>query len=164
MYNKYGLTDEQVIEKRKKYGSNTISNSKTNTFFHMFLETLGDPIIKILLIVLAIKIIFLIKDFDWYETIGIIIAIFLASFISAISEYGSQKAFDRLTEESSKSKCRVRRNNKVEEIYVDDIVKDDIVILNTGDKIPADGVIVEGKITVDESMMNGETKEVYKES
>ena len=130
----------------------------------MFLETLGDPIIKILLIVLAIKIIFLIKDFDWYETIGIIIAIFLASFISAISEYGSQKAFDRLTEESSKSKCRVRRNNKVEEIYVDDIVKDDIVILNTGDKIPADGVIVEGKITVDESMMNGETKEVYKES
>ena len=164
MYNKYGLTDEQVIEKRKKYGSNTISNSKTDTFFHMFLETLGDPIIKILLIVLAIKIIFLIKDFDWYETIGIIIAIFLASFISAISEYGSQKAFDRLTEESSKSKCRVRRNNKVEEIYVDDIVKDDIVILNTGDKIPADGVIVEGKITVDESMMNGETKEVYKES
>jgi len=64
----------------------------------MFIETLGDPIIKILLIVLAIKVIFLIKDFDWYETVGIVIAIFLASFISTISEYGSQKAFQCLIE------------------------------------------------------------------
>lgn len=164
MYNRYGLTDEEVIENRKKYGANTITNSKTDTFFHMFIETLGDPIIKILLIVLAIKVIFLIKDFDWYETVGIIIAIFLASFISTISEYGSQKAFQRLTEESLKTKCRVKRNNKIEEILVEDVVVGDIVVLNTGDKIPADGIIIEGKIAVDESMMNGEAKEAYKEA
>ena len=164
MDNRYGLTNEQVIINRKKYGSNTITNSKTDTFFHMFLETLGDPIIKILLIVLAIKVIFLLKDFDWYETVGIVIAIFLASFISTISEYGSQKAFQRLSEEALKTKCRVKRNNKAEEILIEEVVINDIVILSAGDKIPADGIIVEGKIAVDESMMNGETKEAYKES
>ena len=127
MENKYGLNDGQVLENRKKYGTNAITNSKTETFFHMFIETLGDPIIKILLIVLAIKVIFLIKDFDWYETVGIVIAILLASFISAISEYGSQKAFMRLTEESSKIRCRVKRNNKIEEVSVDDVVVNSIV-------------------------------------
>ena len=119
MFNKYGLNDKEVIENRKKYGTNNITNNKKESLFHIFLETLGDPIIKILLIVLGIKIIFLIKDFDWYETIGIVIAILLASLISTISEYGSQKAFLKLTEESSKIKCRVRRNNKIEEISFD---------------------------------------------
>ena len=162
MFNKYGLNDKEVIENRKKYGTNNITNNKKESLFHIFLETLGDPIIKILLIVLGIKIIFLIKDFDWYETIGIVIAILLASLISTISEYGSQKAFLKLTEESSKIKCRVRRNNKIEEIRIDDVVVNDIILLNAGDKIVADGILVEGNISVDESMMNGETKEVYK--
>lgn len=163
MYNKYGLDNEEVIFSRKKYGSNSITNLKTESLFHIFLETLGDPIIKILLIVLAIKVIFLFKDFDWYETIGIVIAIMLASLISTISEYGSQKAFQRLTLESSKVRCRVRRNSMLEEINIDDVVVNDIVVLNAGDKIAADGIIIDGKISVDESMMNGEAKEVYKD-
>ena len=87
-YNINGLTDKEVIENRKKFGSNEIRQSKTNSFFSLLIESLGDPIIKILLIALAIKIVFLFKDFDWYETLGILIAIFLASFISSISEYG----------------------------------------------------------------------------
>ena len=97
-----GLSDKEVIEKRKKYGDNGLSRKKQDTFFKMFVETLGDPIIKILLIALSIKIIFLFKDFDFYETIGIVLAIIIASFISTISEYGSEKAFERLQEESSK--------------------------------------------------------------
>ena len=83
-----GLTDKQVIANRSKYGKNEITSKKADGFFKLLLGTLGDPIIKILLIALAIKTIFLIKDFDWYETVGIVIAIFLASFISTISEYG----------------------------------------------------------------------------
>ena len=164
MQNKYGLSDEEVIFNRKKYGTNAITNVKSEGIIHMFFETLGDPIIKILLIVLAIKIVFLFKDFDWYETIGILIAIMLASFISTISEYGSQKAFMRLTDESSKTKVRVRRNNIIKEINIEDVVVNDIVILSAGDKIAADGILIEGKISVDESMMNGEAKEVYKEA
>ena len=124
---------------------------------------MGDPIIKILLIALAIKIIVLFRNFDWYETIGILIAILLASFISSISEYGSEQAFNRLQEESIKIKVKVRRNNEVVEVSLSDIVVGDIVILNSGDKVPADGYLIKGNLSLDESALNGETKEVKKE-
>lgn len=156
---KNGLTDKEVLSNKNKYGSNAITNTKKNSFISLLIESLGDPIIRILLIALGIKTIFLIKDFDWYETVGIVIAIFLASFISSISEYGSEKAFEKLQEESSKIKCRVRRNGKVVEINVDDVVVGDIVLLEAGERIPADGIIVDGEISVDESTLNGESKE-----
>ena len=105
---------------------------------HLLLESLGDPIIKILLIALAIKVVVLFRDFDWYETIGILIAIFLASFISSISEYGSEKAFSRLQEEQLKTTAKVRRSGKIIEIPSGEIVVGDIVMLSSGDKIPAD--------------------------
>ena len=157
-----GLNLNEVDESRKKYGTNKIERTSNNSFFKLLLESLGDPIIKILLIALAIKVIFLIKSFDWYETIGIVIAIFLASFISTISEYGSEKAFKRLQEEASLINTRVKRDNKIIEIPVNDVVVGDIVLLSSGDKIPADGILVEGSISVDESILNGESKEKYK--
>ena len=158
-----GLTDEEVVKSREKFGSNSIKISNKNTFFSLLLESLGDPIIKILLIALMIKIVFLFKSFDWFETIGILIAIFVASFISSISEYGSEKAFNRLQEEASQIKCRVKRNNNIFEIPIDEVVVGDIILLQAGDKIPADGYLISGNITVDESSLNGETKEAYKE-
>ena len=157
-----GLTDKEVLENREKYGSNSISKIKTNSFFNLLLESFGDPIIKVLLIALVVKVIFLFKDFDWFETIGILIAIFLSSFISTISEYGSNKAFIRLQEESSKIKSKVFRNGKVVEIIIDEIVKGDTVLLSVGDKIPADGILIKGELYVDESSLNGETKEIHK--
>ncbi len=159
---KNGLTSKEVIEKREKYGSNMLSKVKKQTFLKLLLSSLGDPIIRILLIALGIKMVFLMKDFDWYETIGIVIAIFLASFISSISEYGSEKAFEKLQEESSKIKCRVKRDQTITEIPIDDVVKDDIVLLESGDRIPADGILIEGSISVDESSLNGESKEKNK--
>lgn len=162
MYN--GLTDDEVIENRKKYGSNELSKSKKDGFFKLLISTLGDPIIKILLIALAIKTVFLFKNFDWYETIGIVIAILLASLISSISEYGSEQAFEKLQDEVARIKCKVIRNGQKIEIPVNEVVVGDIVSLETGDKIPADGIIIKGKISVDESSLNGETKEVYKEA
>lgn len=157
-----GLTDKEVMIQRKKYGNNQIDVTNQDTFFHLLLESLADPIIRILLIALGIKTIFLMSDFDWYETIGIIIAIFIASIISTISEYGSSKAFQTLEKESSKMKCRVIRNQKIQEIPIEEVVVKDIVILSSGDKVPADGTLIEGTIEVDESMLNGETKEVSK--
>lgn len=164
MNNYNGLNNNEVINNRKKFGSNKITNDKTNSFISLLIESLGDPIIKILLIALAIKVVFLFKDFDWFETLGILIAIFVASFISSISEYGSEKAFNKLQEESSKLKCMVKRNRKITEISVDDVVKDDIVVLQSGDTVPADGVIVDGYVSVDESSINGESKEAHKEA
>ena len=157
-----GLSEQEVIESRKKHGSNALVEKKPVSFLKLFIESLGDPIIKILLIALAIKVIFLIKSFDWYETIGIVIAIFLASFISSISEYGSNKAFEALKEEASKLKCKVKRNGKIIEINIDDVVVDDIVVLSVGDKVPADGCLIDGSISLDESSLNGESKEKYK--
>ena len=157
-----GLTDNEVIESRKKFGANVINSSKKNSFIKQYIATLGDPIIRILLIALGIKTVFLIQSFDWYETVGIVIAIFLASFISTVSEYGSEKAFEKLQEESSKIKCRVKRNNKIEEVDIEEVVVGDIVLLESGDRIPADGEIIEGEISVDESSLTGETKEIYK--
>lgn len=157
-----GLTNKEVIEQRKKYGSNEISKKKQKSILKLFLESLSDPIIKILLIALGIKTMFLFHDFDWFETLGIVIAIFIASLISTLSEYGSEEAFKKLQEASSKLKCKVKRNNRVTEIGIDEVVVKDIVLLQTGDKIPADGIIKEGSVLVDESSMNGETKEVEK--
>ena len=159
-----GLTSREVEEQRKKYGSNSISIKKSNKFINILIASLSDPIIKILLIALSIKVIFLFSSFDWYETIGIVIAIFVASFISSISEYGSEKAFIKLQEEASKIKCRVKRDGKLQEISIDDVVVGDIISLEVGDKIPADGYLVSGELTVDESSLNGEAKEIYKES
>lgn len=157
-----GLTEKEIKESRKKYGSNKITVKEKDSFGKLFLETLGDPIIKILLIALAVKTIFLFQNFDWFETIGIVIAIFIASFISTISEYGSEEAFARMQEESAKIKCKVKRDGKINEILIDEVVVNDIVLLQAGDKIPADGIIIEGEISVDESSINGETKESYK--
>lgn len=157
-----GLNEKEVIESRKRYGTNEITKQKQNTFMHLLLESLGDPIIKILLIALAIKVVVLFRDFDWYETIGILIAIFLASFISSISEYGSEKAFSRLQEEQLKTTAKVRRSGKIIEIPSGEIVVGDIVMLSSGDKIPADGYLVKGNLSIDESALNGETKEAKK--
>ena len=157
-----GLNDKEVLELRKKYGSNEITRKKSNTFFKILLESLSDPIIKILLIALSIKIVFLFKNFDWYETLGILIAIFLASFISSISEYGSNKAFERLFEESSKLSTKVYRNGKLTTISSKEIVINDLLQISSGDKICADGIIKEGSLQVDESFITGESKEVNK--
>ncbi len=158
-----GLSDDEVIIKREKYGKNEFTKKEHDTFLKLLLETFSDPIIKILLIALGIKIVFLFRDFDWYETIGIVLAIIVASLISSISEYGSIRVFDKLTMDAFNINARVKRNGKIMIIPVSDIVVSDIIVLGTGDKIPADGVVVNGNIDVDESVMNGETKEIHKE-
>lgn len=157
-----GLNARDVLDSRKKYGTNEIRVARREGFLNLFIESFGDPIIKILLVALGIKALFLFKDFDWYETIGIVIAIIVASFISAISEYGSSKAFERLIEESSKIRCRVKRDGMKIEIPIDDIVVGDILLLASGDRIGADGIVVNGNVYVDESSMNGETASVSK--
>lgn len=162
--NSNGLSNDEVIKSRDKYGNNALVTVKKDSFFKQLIRSLGDPIIKILLIALGIKTIFLIQDFDWYETVGIVIAIFLASFISTISEYGSEKAFLKLQSEAESIKVKVRRSGKVLLIDINDVVVGDIILLESGDRIVADGVLIKGEVSVDESSITGESKEVYKYS
>lgn len=159
---KRGLSNIEVKKSQLTYGRNEITNTKKNSFMHLLLESLGDPIIKILLIVLAVKTVFLFQSFDWFETLGIVIAILLASFISTISEYGSEKSFQKMQEESSKIKCKCYRENNIKEIDLEDIVVGDIISLSSGDLIPADGYIIEGNVSIDESSFTGEAKDIEK--
>ena len=156
---KTGLSSKEVINRRNKYGSNKLTSKSKNSFIKLVFESLSDPIIKILLIALAIKVIFLFKDSDIYETVGIFIAIFLATIISTLSEYGSEKAFEKLNEENSIIKVKVLRNSKKETINIDELVVGDIVYLESGDKVPADSIIIKGELYIDESILTGETKE-----
>lgn len=158
---KTGLSSKEVINRRNKYGSNKLTSKSKNSFIKLVFESLSDPIIKILLIALAIKVIFLFKDSDIYETVGIFIAIFLATIISTLSEYGSEKAFEKLNEENSIIKVKVLRNSKKATINIDELVVGDIVYLESGDKVPADSIIIKGELYIDESILTGETKERY---
>ena len=160
--NSNGLSNSEVIKSREEYGTNALVMVKKDSFFKQLIRSLGDPIIKILLIALGIKTVFLIQDFDWYETVGIVIAIFLASFISTISEYGSEKAFIKLQSEAEAIKVKVRRDGKVLLIDINEVVVGDIILLDSGDRIVADGVLIKGEVSVDESSITGESKEVYK--
>ena len=157
-----GLSNKEVIEKRKKYGTNSLSTLKRKTFLSIFIESLGDPIIKILLIALGIKLLFIFSKYDWYETIGIAIAAMLASFISTISEYGSEQSFKRLQEENNNILVKVYRNNNLQEISINEIVKEDIIKLSLGDIIPADGILIDGYINTNESTLTGEVTDIKK--
>ena len=157
-----GLTKENVERSRKKYGANIIEAGKRKTFLNHYMASFGDPTIKILLVALGLNVLFFIKNFNWYESIGIAVSIILATFVSSISEYGSQLAFEKLVEDAKKSKCRVWRDGVLTEIFVSDVVTGDFIQFEQGDRIPADGLLIDGQIDVDQSALNGETKEAHK--
>lgn len=162
---KKGLTKEQVLKSRQEHGNNRLSEVKSEGFWEKLLSNFGDPMIKILCIALIINIIFaFLGQTEWYESVGIAIAVILATFVSTFSEYRNENAFQKLQDEASKIKCKVYRDNEVTEISIDDIVVGDCIILQPGDKIPADGNLIEGTINVDQSVLNGESKEAKKKA
>ncbi|MBQ7095655.1 MAG: calcium-translocating P-type ATPase, PMCA-type [Clostridia bacterium] len=159
---KLGLSEDQVKESRKKYGSNTLTRKKRKSFIRQFIGSFGDPIIKILMAALAINVLFLFRNADWFEAVGIAAAIFLATFISTLSEFGSESAFLELQRSAQNITCRVMRKKGITEIPVGEIVVGDIVLLQAGERIPADGILINGRLRVDQSSLNGESKEAEK--
>jgi len=157
-----GLTPAQVEQSRKEEGSNQLHYSRKSGFFKEFLSGFGDPIIKILIGALAINLLFMCRQERWYESAGIAIAVFLATFVSTLSEYGSESAFLKLQEEAAKTRCRVRRSGGLCEVGVGEIVCGDLVMLESGERVPADGILLSGVIYVDQAVLNGESKEVKK--
>lgn len=157
-----GLSNNDVEKSRQQFGSNQITINKRKTFLKQYFESFGDPTIKILLVALGLNLIFFIKNFNWYESVGIAVSIILATFVSSISEYGSQLAFEKLMEDAQKIKCTVWRNNQLLELPIAEIVCGDFIQLQSGDKIPADGILIDGQVDVDQSTLNGEAKEAHK--
>ncbi|MBQ3127135.1 MAG: calcium-translocating P-type ATPase, PMCA-type [Clostridia bacterium] len=157
-----GLTEHEVRQSREKYGENRLTEKKRKSFLRQFLANLGDPVIRILLCALGVNLLFLARDGDWIETAGIAVSVFLAAFISTLSEYGSENAFARLSAAQGGGRCRVRRAEGVIELPAEEIVVGDIVCLGAGEGIPADGRMLSGRLGVDQSAMTGENREVVK--
>ena len=158
-----GLTDQQVKESRKKYGTNSLTEKERESFLDKLKDNLGDPMIKILIFALIISSIFaFLGKADWIETLGILFAISATTYISTWSEYRNENTFAKLQEEASKILVKVIRNGVLTEVKIDDLVVGDIIKLQNGDKIPADGIMREGEISVDQSSLNGESKECHK--
>ncbi len=157
-----GLSESEVTASRNKFGTNSLVKLKTKGIVRRFFENLGDPIIKILMAALALEVIFTFGNCNLLEIGGIVSAILIATVVSTVSEYGSERAFSKIEAEAKEHKVNVIRDGKTCAIDSSDIVVGDIVLLSRGEKIQADGRIIDGNITVDQSALNGENREVYK--
>lgn len=159
----HGLTDQEVEESRKKHGSNQIKEAEPETFWQQFLAGFEDPMIRILCVIAVIMLImFFLGQSEWYEPVGTLIAVLLVNFVSAKTGVANDNAYKKLKESQKKDTAKVIRNGVVTVIEVDDLVVGDIVVVQSGDKILADGVLLDGKISVDNSALNGEAEECKK--
>ncbi|MDR2528829.1 MAG: calcium-translocating P-type ATPase, PMCA-type [Synergistaceae bacterium] len=159
----YGLTTAQVEESKAKYGDNRLTEQESEGFWSKLKDNFGDPMIRILCVALVINVVlFFLGQTEWYESAGIAVAVVLATFVSTFSEYRNENAFQKLQEEASRIKCKVYRDGKIIDLPIDDIVTRDCVLLQSGDKVPADGVLLEGEVKTDQSALNGESHEAKK--
>ncbi len=158
-----GLNTDEVRESRQQNGTNRLSEKEKPTFWKKYWEKFDDPIITILLIALGINLVFtFLGKVDWFECLGIFISVMIATWVSALSEYKNEEAFLVIQREASNVRCKVYRSGALTELAIDEIVKGDFVLLQTGDVIPADGRVYSGSIKVDQSALNGENKELEK--
>ena len=159
-----GLSLNQVEQSRKEHGTNALTQIPPDPLWKKILEGFKDPMIMILLVALVIQVIlYFLGQAEWFEPVGILIAIIIANGVASISENKQEnKASALKEEEEAKETAKVIREGKLNEIHVNEVVVGDIVYLQAGDKIPADGVMVSGEIKVDQAALNGETEEAEK--
>ena len=158
-----GLTDDEVLKSREQEGSNVIPDSEPTTFWDEFKETFSDPMIRILLVIVVIMLVmFFLGHAEIYEPIGTIIAVLIVAFVTAKTAVASDTKYRELKDSTKKDTCKVYRNGIISVIEVDDVVVGDKIILQAGDKIPADGILVDGDLRVDNSVLNGEAEECKK--
>ncbi len=158
-----GLNDQEVLDNRQKFGDNKIIEAEPETFLDKFKDAFGDPMIKLLIAIACIMAIMAFLGYaEWGELIGIVVSVLLVTGISAKTEMSSDNEYRKLKDGAKKELCKVYRNGKIVEIEVDDVVVGDRIIIQSGDKIPADGVLCSGAIAVDNSALNGESEECKK--
>ena len=153
----HGLSDKQVQESRNTYGWNLLTPPKRPSMWKLYLEKFNDPVIRILLVAAFFSLVISMIEGEYAETIGIFFAIFLATGIGFYFEYDANKKFDLLNAVGEETPVTVRRNGKIQEIPRKEVVVGDIVILNTGEEVPADGTLLEAiSLQINESTLTGE--------
>ena len=152
-----GLTDQEVLQSREKHGVNLLTPPKRPSLLKLYLEKFEDPVVRVLLVAAVFSLIISIIENEYAETIGIIAAILLATGIGFYFEYDANKKFDLLNAVNEETLVKVIRNGKIQEIPRKDVVVGDIVVLETGEEIPADGELIEAiSLQVNESNLTGE--------
>ncbi|MBO5386710.1 MAG: cation-translocating P-type ATPase [Lachnospiraceae bacterium] len=158
-----GLTNDEVLASREKYGTNEIQEAPPETFLQKVIGNLKDPM---LILLIGIATFMLVLSFlgqaEWYESVGTYIAVALVAFISAKTEMSSDKKYRELKESTKKEKIKVHRNGVLTVVDIAELVVGDIVVLQSGDKIPADGTLLTGELRVNNASLNGETEEAKK--
>ncbi|WP_347046417.1 calcium-translocating P-type ATPase, PMCA-type [Bacteroides fragilis] len=152
-----GLTDQEVLQSREKYGANLLTPPKRPSLLKLYLEKFEDPVVRVLLIAAVFSLIISVIENEYAETIGIIAAILLATGIGFYFEYDANKKFDLLNAVNEETLVKVIRNGRIQEIPRKDVVVGDIVVLETGEEMPADGELIEAiSLQVNESNLTGE--------
>lgn len=158
-----GLSDEQVIKSREQYGKNEIQEAEPETFLQKVVESLKDPMLMLLIGIATFMIVLsFLGQAEWYEPVGTFIAVALVAFISARTEMASDKKYRELKESTKAEPIKVYRNGVLTVIDVSEVVVGDIVVLQNGDKVPADGILLQGDLRVNNASLNGETEECKK--
>ena len=156
-YYHLGLTESEVLQSREKNGVNLLTPPKRPSLWKLYLEKFEDPVVRVLLVAAVFSLIISIIENEYAETIGIIAAILLATGIGFFFEYDANKKFDLLNAVNEETLVKVIRNGKIQEIPRKDVVVGDIVVLETGEEIPADGELIEAiSLQVNESNLTGE--------
>jgi P-type Ca2+ transporter type 2C len=158
-----GLTTQDVETARIEYGTNAITTLERETFWDKLWGNFKDPIIIILIFALAITVVLTVLGYtEWYESVGIAVAVFIATFVATWSEHSNENAFQKLLEEASLIKVKVFRNNTLVEISINNLVVGDHILLQPGDTIPTDGVLISGHLDANEASLTGESEAVRK--
>lgn len=152
-----GLTDEEVLQSRSRHGDNVLTPPKRPSLWKLYLEKFEDPVVRVLLVAACFSLLISVFENEYAETIGIILAILLATGIGFYFEYDANKKFDLLNSVNEETPVKVLRNGRVQEVPRKDVVVGDIVMLETGDEVPADGNLIEAvSLQVNESNLTGE--------
>ena len=154
---RFGLTDEQVKQSREQYGRNVLTPPHRTSLWKLYLDKYRDPIIQILLVAAFVSLILAFIEHNFMETIGIFVAVFLATTVGFYFERDAAKKFNVLTALSEEQPVKVRRGGKVMQIPRHDIVVGDVVLIEVGDEVPADGeLLVSTDLQINESTLTGE--------
>ena len=165
----FGLTTKQALENKAR-GSNELTQRESESFWDMFKESLQDTWLKILMVALALEVVFYaigriwpdMGSNNWFSAVAIFIVIIAVSFIGTYINYKQDRGAQALQREASQIKVKVYRDGKLVELSINDIVWWDCVYLQPGDKIPADGILIDGSLKVDQAALNGESREAEK--